>query len=287
MLFGTFFPVGLVAMLLGLGNNFLAINGNVAFLLNTATGTFYQVALPSTVLCATPYEGQVLVLLQNGGASSFALITQQGKVVSLKGEVDGKALSCSAYKELVAVSYLENGKLKVSYYVVNAKKGTVTKSVELPAPSDADEVLLGPTYTAIYGKGGLYVYKGGKPVKVCGKPVVTASAKDDMVAAVLSTNAVMLMEMPSGKKVTTIVPARGTVTDALIVKAAGENSEVLVGLKGTNKGLALYKGSKEVLSIGLQNVLKLSRNGKYVGAIVDDPNLGKGVAAVPAAWFMK
>jgi hypothetical protein len=286
MLYGAFFPIGVVAMLLGLtSNSFIAFNANAAFVLNVTLGTYQQYALPHTVACAVPYEGQALVALQNGKVATFALVDAMGNVKTLKGTVDGKVMSCSIYKDLLAVSYEEGGKTKVALYIVSEKG--VTKSVELPAVKGADMVLVGPTYTAVYGESGLYVYKAGKPVKVCSKPVVKAKAQGDMGVLTLKTNAVVLMELPSGKPVLTITPKEGTVTDAMLVKADGVNSLVLVALKGTAKGLVLYKGKAEVMSVGLQNVCSITSNGKYVGAVVKDPNLGNGVAAVPLSWFTK
>jgi hypothetical protein len=273
-------------MLLGLSNNaFLAINANVAYLLNATTGAYSQMALPANVACAVPYEGGALVALQGANAATFAFITPQGKLVNLNGKVGGKVMSCSIYNELLAVSYEENGAAKVAIFAVSLKKGTVMKTLELPAVKGADMVLLGPTYTAVYGDSGMYIYKAGKPVQVCGKPVSKAKAYGDMAVLVLKNNAVIVMDVPAAKKEIVITPKSGTVTDAVLLKANGQNSYVLVALKNTKRGLVLYKGTAQIMSIGLQNVCSVTTNANYVAASVKDPNLGNGVAVVPLAWF--
>jgi hypothetical protein len=276
-------------MLLGMANNgFLAINANTAFLLNATTGAYTQLALPGNALCAVPYEGMALVGVQNGQQTTFLLVSADGKTAPVKGAVEGKVLSCSAYGDLLAVSYKVGNEVKVAIYAIGKGGTSLEKTIDLPAVKGADMVLLGPTYTAVYGDSGMYVYKAGKPVQVCSKPVAKARAYGDMALLVLKgANTVILMDVPKDEKVIVITPKEGTVTDALLIENAGPNSAILVGLKNSAKGLVLYRGNSEVMSVGVQNVCSLAANANFVGATTKDPNLGNGVAVVPLAWFMK
>ncbi len=289
-MYGAFFPIGMVAILLGMANNYtLAINGTIAFLLNNQLGISTQLPLPGAALCAFPYEGKAVIAYANGTNTSFLIMDSRGVMKNVNFSVKGAVKACASYNDAVMLLVERNGKYALGIYVL--KNDTMKEVTELSPPKDAKGVIVTSKYDAVYGPSGLYVYVGKTAVKVFDGNVVRARGYGDLALLVLGDGSVVLFDVANKEKLLqlplVLAPQYGKAMDALLIKANGTNSEVLIAFKGGKAGLRLFKGTSEVLSINVDSACLLAKSGDFVAALIKDKNLGKGVALFPYSWFEK
>ncbi|ALU12670.1 hypothetical protein EYM_06265 [Ignicoccus islandicus DSM 13165] len=291
-MYGAFFPIGMVAFLLGMANNYtLAINGTIAFLLNNQLGVSTQIPLPGAALCAFPYEGEAVIAYANGPNTSFLMIDNRGVTKDLNFSLKGAVKACASYNGAIILLSEYNNTLSLGVYVLDEGNNTMVEVTELKPVKDATGVVITSKYDAVYGPSGFYVYTNENAVKVFDGNVVKARGYDNLALMVLKDGSVVLFNVETGEKLLqlplVLTPEYGKAADALLIEANGTNSKVLIAFRGGKVGLRLFKGTAEVLSINVDNACLIERSGDYVAALINDKNLGRGVALFPYAWFEK
>ena len=283
-MYGAFFLIGLVSALASSGNLIAAAQGPLLYLLNASSGLVVaQQNLGENVTCVVPYGGGFLVATTAANLTHFVIVTNN-TFVPVENVVEGNesvpaltgaSTDCAAYEGYFVAVVKVNNTLKAYFFELNGTNLVMDKEVEAPEPKvKGGEALL------FYGPTGLYLYKEGNFTQITNVTVKDADYYGGVVFYV-TNGTVVAYSAAANTKLYAWRPAEGK---ACAVLALTPNV-VIVGIKGSNMGLATLEGGNLKITVGLPDVYMLSKGDGYVAAATAG-NLGKGVAAVPLSWLL-
>ena len=284
-MYGAFFLIGLVSALASTGNVIAAAHGPVLYLLNATSGlVIAQQNLGENVTCVVPYGNQFMVATTSAGLTHFVIVANN-TFYPVENIVEGNNTSpalvgtstgCAAYEGYFVAVVKDNGTLKAYFFKLNGTNLVMEKEVKAPEPE-----VKGGEALVFYGPTGLYVYEGGNFTEITNTTVNDA----DYMGGVLfyTTNGTLVAySITAATQLYTWKPAEGK---ACAVLALTPN-EAVVGVKGSNMGVALVVGGNLKVTVGVPNVYMLSKGDGYIAAATSG-NLGDGVAVIPLSWLMK
>jgi len=283
-MYGAFFLIGLVSALASSGNLIAAGHGPLLYLLNASSGLVVaQQNLGENVTCVVPYGNGFLAATTSAGLTHFVIVTNNTFVPVenvVKGNestpaLTGTSTGCAAYEGYFVAVVRANNTLKAYFFKLNGTNLVMEKEVGAPEPEvRGGEALL------FYGPTGLYLYKEGNFTQITNVTVRDADYSGGVVFYV-TNGTLVAYSMAANTKLYTWKPVEGK---ACAVLALTPNV-VIVGIKGSNMGLATLEGGNLKITVGLPNVYMLAKGDGYVAAATAG-NLGEGVAAVPLSWLM-